>query len=121
MKELETAEESYIKERLSRKAKLRHTLGEGDTFNYPFWLWRTGNAFFIGYPDEAFSWLQQELRQALPGSHVIIMNVTNGSIGYLPPANLYSENLYEVWQNPLERGCLESVRDTCIEAISILT
>ena len=120
LKELESAEENYVRERLSRKAKLRRTLGDGDTFDFPIWLWRTGNVFFVGYPGEAFSWLQQELRQALPECHVIVMNVTNGSIGYLPQALLYSEDLYEVWQTPLERGCLERVRDACIEAIANL-
>jgi hypothetical protein len=117
--ELEAAEENHLRERLTRKARLRATLGEGDSFNFPIWMWRMGSTFFVGYPGEAFSWLQQQLRNAFPDHHVIVMNVTNGSIGYLPPAPLYSEDLYEVWQTPLDRGSLESVRDACIDAMTM--
>ena len=35
------------------------------------------------------------------------MNLVNGSIGYLPPAPLYDEDIYPVWQTPFDRGCLE--------------
>jgi hypothetical protein len=120
LKELEAAEENYLRERLSRKLRIRRSLGEGDTFDFPIWLWHVGNTFLIGYPGEAFSWLQQELRKALPECHVVVMNVTNGSIGYLPPAQLYAEDVYEVWQTPLDRGSLESVRDACLEALGTL-
>ncbi len=48
------------------------------------------------------------------------MNVVNGTIGYLPPAELYDEDMYEVWQTPLDRGCLESLTRACTDAIDRL-
>jgi hypothetical protein len=35
------------------------------------------------------------------------MNLVNGSIGYLPPAELCDLDLYQVWQSPFERHSLE--------------
>lgn len=116
-KELADAQEPYLIERWTRKARLRKTLGDADTYPFPAWIWKVGNAFIVGYPGEAFSLLQRELRSTFPDYRVVVMNVTNGSIGYLPPDPLYDVDMYEVWQTPLDRGCLEKVRDTCIETM----
>ena len=35
------------------------------------------------------------------------MNLINGSIGYLPPEDLYDTDIYPVWQTPFDRGSLE--------------
>lgn len=117
LSELEQAHEPFLRERLSRKARLRRTLGDSDHFAMPVWIWRVGATFFVGYPGEAFSSLQMELREAFPGYAIIVMNVVNGSIGYLPPADLYEEDMYEVWQTPLAQGCLETLRDACAGTI----
>ena len=37
------------------------------------------------------------------------MNLINGSLGYLPPADLYDQDQYGVWQTPIERGGLEQL------------
>ena len=37
------------------------------------------------------------------------MNLTNGAMGYLPPRDLYGEDLYAVWQTPFARGGLEKL------------
>lgn len=113
-RELANATEPYLIERWSRKARLRRTLGDADHFQFPIWVWRVGDSFIVGYPGEAFTLLQRELRAAFPDHRVVVMNVTNGSIGYLPPAPLYDVDMYEVWQTPLDRGCLEKIRDACL-------
>ncbi len=100
-----------MRERWTRRLRLRQTLGDADTYPMAVWVWRVGEVVFVGYPAEAFSVLQQELRAAFPGRTVVVMNVVNGSIGYVPPAALYDEDMYEVWQTPLERGCHEALRD----------
>lgn len=115
--ELANATEPYLIERWSRKARIRKTLGDSDHFEFPIWVWQVGKAFIVGYPGEAFSDMQRELRAAFPDYRVVVMNVTNGSIGYLPPDSLYDYDMYEVWQTPLDRGCLEKVRDACIETM----
>lgn len=32
------------------------------------------------------------------------MNLINGSIGYVPPIELYDQDVYTVWQAPFDRG-----------------
>jgi len=103
--------EPFMRERWTRKLRLRKTLGDADHYPMAVWVWRVGEVVFVGYPAEAFSLLQRELRAAFPDRTVVVMNVVNGSIGYLPPAPLYDEDMYEVWQTPLERGCHEALRD----------
>lgn len=117
LSELERAKEPFMRERLSRKARLRRTLGDTDHYTMSVWIWKVGDAFFVGHPGEAFSSLQQELRKAFPECTVVVMNVVNGTIGYLPPTDLYDEDMYEVWQTPLDRGCLETLQDACAEAM----
>ena len=112
--ELEAASEPFHQERLLRKSRLRRLIGDEEQANFSVWVWKAGSSFLVGYPGEAFSVLQRELRAAFPDASVVVMNVVNGSIGYLPPSELYGENMYEVWQTPLDRGCLEAVRDACL-------
>ena len=45
------------------------------------------------------------------------MNLINGSIGYLPPADLYDTEVYPVWQTPFDRGCLELTIEAMASAI----
>lgn len=115
--ELERAGEPYQRERLTRKARLRKTLGDASAYPFSIWIWRMGSCLFVGYPGEAFSTLQTGLRAEFPDLTIVVMNVTNGSIGYLPPAPLYDVDMYEVWQTPLDRGCLEAVYGACVTTI----
>ena len=49
------------------------------------------------------------------------MNLINGSIGYLPPDELYDLDLYQVWQTTFARGGLETMIEAMAEMISELT
>jgi hypothetical protein len=40
------------------------------------------------------------------------MNLINGSIGYLPPAEIYDADVYSVWQTPFDRGSYERLLET---------
>ena len=118
--ELDEAKEGYAIERLHRKARLRRSLGDEDTYAFSTWAWRVGDTVFVGWPGEAFSSIQEDLRATYPELTIVVMNVVNGTIGYLPPAELYDEDMYEVWQTPLARGCLETLTDACKGAIDRL-
>ena len=48
------------------------------------------------------------------------MNLINGSIGYLPPADLYDTDVYPVWQTPFDRGSLEATIEAMTAAIAEL-
>lgn len=104
-------------ERIHRKRRIREGVGDGTTASMPVWMWNVGDALFVGHPNEAYSQLQTELRRRLPGRPIVVMNVVNGHFGYLPPAHLYGEDLYPVWQTPFGEGSLETLIDLCANSM----
>ncbi len=119
--DLNACTDAVLSERLRRELRVRRAVGDGKTSKLACWLWRVGDAFLVATPAEAYAGFQQELRRALAQCPVAVMNVTNGFRGYLPPAELYERNLYQVWQTPFERGSLEilttAARD-CLKEMS---
>lgn len=115
-----SCDDRALAERLRRKRNLRRVLGEGPSFAMPVWAWRIGNAVIVGCMAEAYSMAQTSLRAKFPDSHVVCMNLINGTIGYLPPADRYGLDLYQVWQSPFERGCLERYLETAARLIERL-
>jgi len=107
-------------ERLRRKLAVRKSLGDGTHATFRQWVWRVGDTFVVGVPNEAYSHLQLELRRRFAGHAVAVMNIANGCTGYLPPADLYAEDLYQVWQSPFEAGGLEQVLEACAAGIEAL-
>ena len=119
-RELEQSTDRVIQERLLRKLRIQQSLGEPNNFRLPVWIWRVGEAFFIGSQAEAYSLLQIELRKAFPNSTIIVMNLINGANGYLPESHLYTEDIYTVWQTPFDKGGLEILIETCKKAIQTM-
>ena len=107
--------ERALEERLRRKRDIRRAVGDGQSYDLPLWAWRVGDAAIIGCCGEAYSLLQRELRKRFPLQTIVCLNLINGSIGYLPPRELYDQDVYQVWQTPFDRGSLERV----IEAMSV--
>ncbi|MCA1595038.1 MAG: alkaline ceramidase, partial [Chloroflexi bacterium] len=83
------------------------SVGDGETMMAPAWAWRIGDALVFAHPNEAYSLLQRSLRGSFPDRPVAVLNVTNGHIGYLPPAPHYDRDMYPVWQTPFAAGGLE--------------
>lgn len=106
-----------LQERLRRKRDIRRSLGDESTFRLPITVWRIGDAVLVGSCCEPYSQLQQELRRRFPNNTILCMNLINGSLGYLPPAELYDVDVYPVWQTPFDRGCLELTLETMTKAI----
>lgn len=104
-------DDPVIRERLWRKRFVRKVVGEGTTAEMPLWVWRLGDALLFGQPNEAYSGFQIELRAAFRPQQVAVMNLVNGSAGYLSPAELYDTDIYQVWQSPYARGGLERLID----------
>lgn len=107
-----------LEERLRRKRDIRRTLGDGHTFSLPFWAWRLGDAALIGSCCEAYSVLQRELRRRFADRAIVCMNLINGSIGYLPPREVYDRDLYQVWQTPFDAGSLEATLEAMSATLS---
>lgn len=112
-----------LEERLRRKRDIRRALGDGRTFPLSIYAWRIGEVVLVGCGGEAYSLLQQQLRERFPERTIICMNLINGSIGYLPPAELYSADVYPVWQTPFAAGSLErltaAMTDTIEELLNV--
>ena len=102
-------DDPVMKERLARQLAVRKLVGDGDSTHVPLWAWRAGDAMFVGQPNEAYSRLQTELRARFPGRAVTVMNLVNGSAGYLPPREMYQKDVYQVWQSPYAAGGLETL------------
>lgn len=106
-----------LQERIRRKRDIRRFLGDGSTFPLSIQVWRIGDAVLIGCCGEPYSILQQELRNRFPDRTILCMNLINGSIGYLPPADLYDTDTYAVWQTPFDRGSFEKILTAMTQAI----
>lgn len=102
-------------ERLRRRLQVRDSVGDSDTTLYPVWVWHFGPIALVAHPGEAYSALQTTLRARFPETALFVVNVANGWLGYLPPAELYSKTIYSVIQTPLAVGCLESLTDAITE------
>ena len=115
--ELKACADPVAAERLRRKLRVRRTVGEGTSAAVPVWVWRVGDAFIVGQPEEGYSRLQTDLRRSFPDHAVAAMNLVNGSCGYLPPRELYGRDLYQVWQTPFDGGSLERMIAACQDQI----
>jgi len=104
-------------ERLLRQRRVRASFGDEQTSVEHIWLWRLGDAALCAIPCEAYSLLQTRLRQEFSGRPVLVLNIGNGSLGYLPPRALYDHNVYTVWQTPFGRGGLEAVMDAALQGL----
>jgi len=118
--ELNVCKDRMMRERLIRKMRVNRVVGENESTFLPLWIWEIGDAIFVAQREEAYSIYQMELRARFPDKAIIIMNLTNGSCGYLPPAALYDLDIYQVWQTPYERGGLEKLIEAATSAIARL-
>ena len=118
--QLQNCSDRVLKERLWRQRSVRRLVGDGQNAHFGVWLWRLGDSILIGHPNEAYSSFQIDLRKMLAPYPVAVMNITNGSIGYLPPQELFDYELYQVWQTPFASGGLELMTDKIFRTAQIL-
>lgn len=121
MLEYESCEDRVIKDRLWRKINTRRGIGDHKTVDIPIWIWQLGNALVIAQANEVYSVAQEQLRKTFPDQNIAFINIANGYVGYLPPADLYDKDLYAVWQTPYAAGSLEKVTQHITQAIQKLT
>ena len=105
-------------EKLHRRLNLRRALGETDTQVLSLWYWRLGDAVLVSIPDEPYSLLQQTLRHTFPETPIFVLGVTNGSLGYLCPREVYGTGRYQEVQSPYLPGCLETVIAAAIRGVT---
>jgi hypothetical protein len=112
--QLDACADRALSERIRRKIALVAKVGSGSTARSPVWVWRVGQTLFVAQPNEPYSDFQIALRRRFSDLAVVVMNVANGSVGYLPAAERYDLNLYQVWQTPFDRAALSLLIETCI-------
>ncbi|NOT62024.1 MAG: hypothetical protein HOP19_17560 [Acidobacteria bacterium] len=62
---------------------------------------------FVSLPGEIFVELGQSIKQASPYRYTMIVELANGSIGYVPNHSAYPESNYEVWSARCAAGAGE--------------
>jgi hypothetical protein len=110
LKALENCTDRPLKERLERRLMVRRDVGEGKSRKVRMTLWQIGDAFLVGAPAEPYSAFQKEIRARFPGHAVMVLNIVNGNIGYLAPAETYDKpGLYQIKISLFRPGCMEQV------------
>lgn len=104
-------------EKALRRKFIQAALGDDPVYQMPLWFWRLGDALLVACPNEAYSQMQTELRARFPHRPLLVLGCTNGTLGYLPPREIYGSGLYQEQQSPFLPGCLEQ---TIVAAANML-
>ena len=104
-------------EKALRRRYLSAALGDDPVFEMPIWTWRLGGALLVAIPNEPYSVLQVELRRRFAGTPLLVLGVTNRTMGYLSPEETYGTGLYQEQQSPFAPGCLEQTIEVAAEAL----
>lgn len=111
------ATDRVLKDRIWRKLNTRQVIGEAHSAQLPLWIWQMGDAILVAQPNETYSDFQLALRASFPNKIILVINIANGYVGYLPPADLYNNDMYAVWQTPFAAGALEKLTIAAKELI----
>ncbi len=106
-----------LRERILRRLYLQRAMGEGSTYKMPMWFWRLGDAALVAVPNELYASFQETLRAKFADTPIIVACVTNGTLGYLSPAETYGKGLYQEWQSPFAAGCLEKTTEAAEQGL----
>jgi Neutral/alkaline non-lysosomal ceramidase, N-terminal len=107
-------------EKALRRRFLSEALGDDPVYTMPIWAWRLGGALLVAVPNEPYSVFQVELRQRFAGTPVLVLGVTNSTLGYLPPQETYGTGLYQEQQSPFAPGCLEQTIEVATRSLDEL-
>jgi len=110
-----------LKERLERRLMVRRDVGEGKSRQVRTTLLQIGDAFLVGAPAEPYSAFQKEIRKRFPGHAVMVLNIVNGNVGYLAPAETYDKpGLYQIKISLFKPGCMEQVIEDTSKSMKAL-
>lgn len=99
------------REKALRRHFLDLELGDSPVHRMPLWVWRLGDALLVAVPNECYSAFQVDLRRRFSGTPLLVLNMTNGTLGYLPPRETYGSGRYQEQQSPYAPGCLEQLTE----------
>ncbi len=104
-------------ERAERTLQLWDGLENADTSFITCQLWRLGDTMIVAAPAEMHSVFQQALRRDFPRLAVVALNLTNGSLGYLPPLESFRSDSYQSRTTLFEAGAYESILERVVSEI----
>lgn len=108
------------REKVLRRRFLSEALGDSPVHAMPVWTWRLGGALLVAVPNEPYSVFQVELRRRFAGTPLLVLGVTNSTMGYLSPRETYGMGLYQEQQSPYAAGCLEQTIEVAARALDQL-
>ncbi len=108
------------REKALRRRFLSEALGDSPVYEMPVWAWRLGGALLVAIPNEPYSVFQVELRRRFAGTPLLVLGVTNRTMGYLSPEETYGTGLYQEQQSPFAPGCLEQTIEAAFDALEEL-
>ena len=121
LEQLKDCTDRPLKERLERRLMVRRDVGEGKSRTVSTTLMQWGDAFLVGAPAEPYSAYQKEIRARFPGHAVMVLNIVNGNVGYLAPAETYDKpGLYQIKISLFQPGCMEQVIDDTAKSLKAL-
>ncbi len=95
-KKLVEAKSGFEKERAQRGLALREKLGESSTYDFPIYAWKLGKTIIVGAPIEFYNEFQIFLRRQFPENLILVLDICNGFLNYLPRQEEFTRNTYQV-------------------------
>ena len=95
-KKLVEAKSGFEKERAQRGLALREKLGDSSTFDFPIYVWKLGKTIMVGAPIEFYNEFQIFLRGKFPENQILVLDICNGFLNYLPRKEEFNRNTYQV-------------------------
>lgn len=118
--ECENAPAGFEKERAQRRLALREKVGDVAEFDLPIYVWKLGKTILVGAPVEFYSNVQIFLRAAFPDHTVLVLDVCNGFLNYLPRQEDFVKNSYPVRISLFAAGSMERARDKAADIVASL-
>ena len=115
---MERAPDGFERERAERRLAIRQKVGRGDSHDLPIYVWRLGRSVLVGAPVEFYSDVQVALRQRFPEITVVVLDICNGFLNYLPREADYARDTYPVRIALFARGSMERARDKAAHLIA---
>lgn len=104
-------------ERLNRARLRRLAVGDEREMDVSFLVWQLGDAFVVAMPGEMHTEFQMRLRDLFPQAQIAVMNIANGSLGYLPPAEEFGMRTYQAQIALHKSGSNDRVLEAATTAI----
>lgn len=106
-------------ERLTRALTRWRHCPPGVRFPYELTLLRMGDAVWLFAEGEPYQRLQTELRRRCPDRTILVVDLADGwRCSYLPTRETFGRGVYQEQVAILAPGCLETVIDAAVEAVT---